>query len=68
MGTGSTAAFAPMSEYRDTPDERSYYDPPAMNRFGDNASSRASATGMSADYDPYSAEAMRTTPMGQTHF
>jgi hypothetical protein len=68
MGTGSTAVFAPMSEYRDTPDERSYYDPPAMNRFGDNASSRASATGMSADYDPYSTEAMRTTPMGQTHF
>ncbi|KAJ6584865.1 glyoxal oxidase N-terminus-domain-containing protein [Mycena capillaripes] len=66
---GSTAAFAPMSQYRDAPDHGdAYYDAPPANRFDDNASSRLSATDMSAHYDPYSAEAMRATPMGQTRF
>ncbi|KAJ7793906.1 DUF1929-domain-containing protein [Mycena olivaceomarginata] len=60
-GHDSTAAFTPMSQYRDEP-EHGVYDPPAMGRFrDDNASSRMSATGMSEHYDPYSSEAMRAT-------
>ncbi|KAJ6497006.1 DUF1929-domain-containing protein [Mycena vitilis] len=32
--------------------------------YGDNASARGSMNGMSMEYDPYTAEAMRTTPVG----
>ncbi|KAJ7175744.1 DUF1929-domain-containing protein [Mycena filopes] len=64
---GSTAAFAPVSMgggYKDHPEhgnDGSYYDPPVMGRFDDNAS----GTGMSSHFDPYSAEGMRTTPVGR---
>ncbi|KAJ7489538.1 glyoxal oxidase [Mycena latifolia] len=64
---GSTAAFAPLARggYTDEPqhaqDAPWDYNAPAMGRYQDNASARASATGMSGHYDPYSAEAMRTT-------
>ncbi|KAJ7645473.1 DUF1929-domain-containing protein [Mycena polygramma] len=63
---GSTAA---MGQYRDEPVHggEGYYDAPAANRFQDNAS-RASVTGMSGEFDPYSTDAMRTTPVGQTRF
>ncbi|KAJ7940479.1 DUF1929-domain-containing protein [Mycena leptocephala] len=36
--------------------------------YGDNASTRGSTNGMSMDYDPYTAEAMRTTPVGGRRF
>ncbi|KAJ7083670.1 glyoxal oxidase [Mycena belliarum] len=57
--TGSTAAFSPVS-YKDQPGDG--YNAPPMGRYQDhdNASSRASATGMSDHYDPYSADAMPT--------
>ncbi|KAJ7758521.1 glyoxal oxidase [Mycena maculata] len=68
----SSAAFSPLaaSRYKDVPDgqEDYNYQPPAMQRFEDNASVGGSASGMSGHYDPYSTEAMRTTPVGQTRF
>ncbi|KAJ7069891.1 glyoxal oxidase [Mycena amicta] len=45
--------------YKDVPSE---YEPPSMQRFGE------SGTGMSGQYDPYSAEAMRTTPVGERRY
>ncbi|KAF8208772.1 glyoxal oxidase N-terminus-domain-containing protein [Mycena galopus ATCC 62051] len=67
VGLGAAGALGAtggmMSEYRDDPVALGGYDPhpPPMGRFGDDNMSRASATGASEQYDPYSAEAM---PMG----
>ncbi|KAK7048253.1 hypothetical protein R3P38DRAFT_1856353 [Favolaschia claudopus] len=57
-GHESTPDFPPMTEYRDDPGH-GQYDPPQMGRF--DSSSRASATGASEQFDPYSSEPMRTS-------
>ncbi|KAJ7147540.1 glyoxal oxidase [Mycena crocata] len=71
---GSSAALAPTpatmgAGYKDEPyhgQEDSWdHQAPQMQRYNDNASSRASGTGMSEHYDPYSADPMRT---GQTRY
>ncbi|KAJ7247167.1 glyoxal oxidase N-terminus-domain-containing protein [Mycena haematopus] len=57
-GARSQGSFAPMNQYRDNPGHGGYDPhPPAMGRFGDDNMSRASASGISEQYDPYSAEA-----------
>ncbi|KAJ7139027.1 glyoxal oxidase N-terminus-domain-containing protein [Mycena epipterygia] len=72
-GEGSTAAFAPATVgagYTDGPpyghgqeDPWDYRDEaPAMRQF--RSGDGASMSGMSGHYDPYSSEAMRTTPVG----
>ncbi|KAJ7212240.1 glyoxal oxidase N-terminus-domain-containing protein [Mycena pura] len=69
----STSAIAPltMGGYRDVPSagqERWGYEAPAMQPFAEAVSSNNSITGLSSQYDPYSAEVMSTTPAGQRRF
>ncbi|KAJ6502403.1 copper radical oxidase variant A [Mycena sanguinolenta] len=49
--------------YGQTNEHAQYGQPRAP--YGDNMSSRGSTNGMSMEYDPYTAEAMRTTPVGR---
>ncbi|KAJ6568458.1 glyoxal oxidase N-terminus-domain-containing protein [Mycena sp. CBHHK59/15] len=75
-GNASAAAFMPVSVaaggYQDVPGHegdgygggaQGSYEPPAMQRYEDSES-RASGTGMSMQYDPFTAEAMDSTPVG----